>query len=397
MSTLRSRRVWPWASGRGYGTASMVPSYAVDATSLLFDGVEVAARVARQPTPHRSTSTQFWYKCPGDKTWTLVSRGKDSKYWQTFATPADADLDAAVPYEKLTINGASDGPLFAPIWEERLDDDDEHDDGTWEESRDALRATRIAAALAAVAAWNVEKEGPAPVFSIARGDGSGERRCARVTLFHRSGGNSEDTHEYEPMANAVAAAGGVFVALDDRWGGAKAVRADVVLMGRGARFSSKGATITALKLDSRIVHVNWRNSEHGAESHPGTPGSLFGRSAAPASGSIAQGRPKRGAAPAAATPAAPAESAAELAAAPCFVLDALKAGQPVLDDAAKRFREHYAFFERNRTDRNETRKRGHRPTAWEKFHEEHGDFYPPDYRGEGCAFNDLPPPRASYP
>ena len=36
----------------------MVPSYAVDATSLLIDGVEVAARVARQKTPHWST-TQF--------------------------------------------------------------------------------------------------------------------------------------------------------------------------------------------------------------------------------------------------------------------------------------------------------------------------------------------------
>ena len=161
----------------------MVPSYAVDAALLLFDGVEVAARVARQPTPYRSTSAQIYYKLPGDATWKRMDRGDDSKYWEHFATPTDAELDAAPWYKDLTINGAPDGPLFAPIWKERLDMDDENDDGTWYESRDASRATRLATAKAVVAAWNLEKEGPAPVFSVALGGGSDERRCGHSCVW----------------------------------------------------------------------------------------------------------------------------------------------------------------------------------------------------------------------
>ena len=162
--------------------------------------------------------------------------------------------------------------------------------------------------------------------------------------------------------------------------------------------------MTTLKLGARIVFVNWQNSEHGAESYPSTPGSLFGiHHAADAAGSLARNRPRRGAVPAAATPAAPAESVAELAAAPCFVLDALKAGQPVLDDAAKQFREHYACFERNRTDPEDTREirihdaeRGYVRTG--KTARQHfGEFYPTS--GYGWAhpgFLPKDPPRASY-
>ena len=377
----------------------MVPSYAVDATSLLFDGVEVAARVARQPTPHRSTSTQFWYKCPGDKTWKLVGRGDDSKYWQTFATPTDADLDAAVPYKKLTINGEPDGPLFAPIWKERLALDDEYAEKTWTQSRDALRAMRDATAKAVVAAWNAEKTGPPPVFSIALDDGSGDRRCACVAFSSGLAQNphkrTEDTYEYGAVADAVAAAGGVFVALDpsERW----SPSLDLVLVGRGTDCGACHRLMT-LKADARVVFVNWQNSEHGAESYPGTIGSLVGRRMAPAVGSLAQSRPKRGAAPAAATPAAPTESAAELAEAPCFVLDALKAGGAVLDDDAKRFREHYACFERNRTDPEDTRiiridgaRTG--KTARQYF----GEFYPTSGFGKwNPGFLPKDPPRTSY-
>ena len=385
----------------------MVPSYAVDATSLLFDGVEIAARVARQITPHRSTSAQFWYKCPRDKTWTLVDRGKDSNYWKTFAMPTDADLDAAMPYKELTINGEPDGPLFAPIWKERLDDDDENADDTWTESRDALRATRGATAKAVVAAWNLEKIGPPPSFSIALDGSSGERRCACVAMSSELSSNrskrTEDTYEYGPVADVVAAAGGVLVVLDDRHGPSP----DVILVGRGATLGTVGhdavSSSTALKLDARVVFVNWQNSEHDAESYPGTIGSLVGRRMAPAAGSLAQNRPRRGAAPAVATPAAPAESAEVLAEAPCFVLDALKAGGAVLDDAAKPFREHYACFERNRTDPEDTREirihdaeRGYVRTG--KTARQHfGEFYPTS--GYGWAhpgFLPKDPPRASY-
>ena len=44
-----------------------------------------------------------------------MDRGGDSKYWQNFQEPTDADLDAAVWYKDLTINGLRGGPLFAPI------------------------------------------------------------------------------------------------------------------------------------------------------------------------------------------------------------------------------------------------------------------------------------------
>ena len=57
----------------------------------------------------------------------------------------------------------------------------------------------------------------------------------------------------------------------------------------------------------------------------------------------------------------------------------------------------YACFERNRTGGpNEQRKRGHIPTPWERFHEEHGDFYPPDYNRPPGGFSQKGPPRASY-
>ena len=201
------------------------------------------------------------------------------------------------------------------------------------------------------------------------------------------------------MADEVAKAGGICVSVKDHGLG----EPDVVLVGRGVKLKQDGAHITTLKLDARIVHVNWQNGEHGAESHPGTRGSLVGRNVAPASDSRASGRARRGAAPAAATPAEPAESAEALAAAPCFVLDAVKAGQPVLDDAAKRFREHYACFERNRTDPADTRiirihdaERGNVRTG-KTARQYFGEFYPTGGYGKwNPGFLPKGPPGASY-
>ena len=327
-----------------------------------------------------------------------MDRGDGSNYWKTFAMPTDADLDAAVPYKELTINGAPDGPKFAPIWKERLALDDKYANDTWTESRDALRATRLATAKAVVAAWNLEKEGLAPVFSVLLDAESGERRCARVAMSSELAPNPHtrtgDTHEYGPMANAVAEAGGVLVALDDRCGS----RPDVLLVGRGTKCGAQGTVMTTLKADARVVCVNWQNSEYGAESHPGTIGSLVSRDMAPAAGSLAQNRPRRGAAPAAATPAAPVETAEALAGAPCFVLDALDAGEPVLDDDAKQFREHYACFERTRTDPADTRLIKVDGQKTDKTaHQYFGEFYPTGGLGRVPGFSPRDPPRASYP
>ena len=343
--------------------------------------------------------TQIWYKCPGDKTWTLMDRGDDSKYWEHFATPTDADLDAAPCYDDLTINGARGGLKFAPIWRRRLALDNKYADKTWTESRDAARARHVAAAHGRVAAWNLERNGPPPVFSIALDDGSSERRCARVAFFSELAANpnkrTEDTYEYEPMANAVAEAGGICVSVKDHGLGAP----DLVLVGCGVNLTMRGTHCTTLKIDARIVHVNWQLPEWGAESHPSTIGSLFGRRRAAASGSLAGRRARRGAAPTAATPAAPTESAAELAAAPCFVLDALKAGQPVLDDAAKRFRDHYACFERNRTDPADMRLiRVENVRTGKTAHQYFGEFYPTGGFGRQVpGFSPKDPPTASYP
>ena len=45
---------------------------------------------------------------------------------------------------------------------------------------------------------------------------------------------------------------------------------------------------------------------------------------------------------------------------------------------------------------NEQRKRSNRPTPWERFHEEHGEFYPPDYNQPPGGFSPKDPPTASY-
>ena len=97
------------------------------------------------------------------------------------------------------------------------------------------------------------------------------------------------------------------------------------------------------------------------------------------------------------------QSAAELAEAPCFVLDALDAGEPVLDDAAKPFREHYACYKRNPTDPANTdiirihdAERGHYRTG-KTARQYFGEFYPTSGFGKwNPGFLPKDPPRTSY-
>ena len=63
---------------------------------------------------------------------------------------------------------------------------------------------------------------------------------------------TEDTHEYGPMAKAVAEAGGVFVALLNE--GRAPPYPDVVLVGRGATLGAAGSD--AVSPDTaRILHM----------------------------------------------------------------------------------------------------------------------------------------------
>ena len=68
-------------------------------------------------------------------------------------------------------------------------------------------------------------------------------------------------------------------------------------------------------------------------------------------------------------------------------------------NAAKQFREHYACFERNRTDPEDTRiiRIGTRMTG-KNAHQYFGEFYPAEGYGRwNPGFLPKDPPRASYP
>ena len=145
---------------------------------------------------------------------------------------------------------------------------------------------------------------------------------------------------------------------------------------------------TPLKESGAIVYCNGRNGFWVAFAEKDDDDDDDDTEEAP---SVAR-RPRRGAV----APLKPVKSPEEIAALPCFVQDALTRGRPVLDDDAQSFRAHYSCFERNRTDPNKTRRRPSELTPWEKFHEEHGDFYPPDYNRPPGGFSPKDPPTGSY-
>ena len=127
-----------------------------------------------------------------------------------FEKPSRAELDAAFPYEHLTITGKIRDALWHPLWLLRLAADDDAKEDNKLVARDLTRAQREATALAVVDAWNKDPTQPIPVFSVREGDGS--RRCAFIAICDgQSGGwlRAEDRSTFEPFADAVAAEGGV--------------------------------------------------------------------------------------------------------------------------------------------------------------------------------------------
>ena len=330
-------------------------------------------------------------------------RSDDSRCMENFPKPSRAQLDAAFPYECLTVTGKIDDPLWDPCWRQLLAlDDDAHGD-TVMMARDLAHKRREATALAAVRAWNKDNTQPAPVLSVLEGN---SRRCALVAVVHirdgRSGGKKRawDCSVLEPLSDAVAAAGGLLVAMAETH---RDGDLDLVLVSPHIDVESLGntsAASTSLKERGRIVYCNGKNCVWAALAEEGDDDD--DDDADDEAPSIAN-RPRRGGAAAVpVAPPKPVKSPEEIAAAPCFMLDALTRGRPVLDDDAAPFRAHYSCFERTRTDPEDTRiirirKDGAQVSTGKTARQYFGEFYPTSGFGKwNPGFSPKDPPESSY-
>jgi hypothetical protein len=308
---------------------------------------------------------------------------------ENFPKPSRAQLDAAFPYERLTITGKIRDALWHPLWLRRLAADDDAKEDNKLVARDLTRARRKATALAVVDDWNKDPTQPVPVFSVVDG---GSRRCAFVAIDDgESGGwRADDRSTFEPLTDAVAAAGGLLVNLNSAH---RDVGLDLVLVSPHTELGKTGDSQVDLKLNGRVVFGNARNWFWAALAEQGDDDDDDDTEEAPS----AARRPRRGAAAAPVAPPKPVKSPQEIADLPCFVRDALEMGRPVLDDDAESFRAHYSCFERNRTDPNDKRKikfQGRR--TGKTAHQVHGEFYPPDYNQAPGGFSRKDPPMGSY-
>ena len=314
-----------------------------------------------------------------------------------FEKPSRAELDAAFPYKNLTVTGRVGDALWHPLYRLRLAADDDAKEDNKLVARDLTRARREVTALAVVDAWNKDRTRPVPVFSVREGDGS--RRCAFVAIEDGRAASrfrAEDCSTLEPLADAVAAAGGRLVVVQ------KQHRADVddldlLLVSPHVDVDSLGKTSTAstsLKVNGVIVYGNGRNSFWAAFAE--NDDNDDAKDEAP---SVA--RPRRARRSAAAAPVAPpkpVKSPEEIADLPCFVRDALERGRPVLDDDAESFRAHYSCLERTRTDPEDTRIIRIKNVSTGKTARQYfGEFYPTSGFGKwNPGFSPKDPPAGSY-
>ena len=316
-----------------------------------------------------------------------------------FAKPSRAQLDAAFPYERLTITGKIGDALWHPLWLGRLAADDDAKEENKSVARDLAHKRREATALAAVRAWNKDNTQPAPVLSVLEGV---SRRCALVAVVHirdgRSGGKQRawDCSSLEPLSDAVAAAGGLLVAMAETH---RDGDLDLVLVSPHIDVDSLGQTSaasTSLKVRGRIVYGNGKNSVWAALAEEGDDDE---DDDAEDDEPSAARRPRRGAARAPVAPPKPVKSPEEIAVVPCFVRDALERGRPALDDDAQSFRAHYACFQRNPTDPEDTRIIRIKGKSTGKNARQHfGEFYPTGGYGIwNPGFVPKDPPRASHP
>ena len=315
---------------------------------------------------------------------TPFPRSDDSGCMEYFAKPSRAQLDAAFPYERLTITGNIGDALWDPFWQLRLAADDDAKGELVTVARALAHKRRDATAWEAVDAWNQDRTQPVPVLSVLEEGGS--RRCAILVIADGTTRRADDYPALEPLADAVAAAGGRLVVLKADHRDADL---DLVLVSPHVDVKSLGTwASTSLKASGAIVYGNGRNSFWAALAEEDDDDE--DDDAEDEAPSVAS-RPRRGARVPVAPP-KPVKSPEEIAALPCFMLDALTRGRPVLDDDAEPFRAHYSCFERRRTDPNEQRKRSNVKIAWERY----GEFYPLNGRGGAPAFVEKDPPEVSY-
>ena len=179
-----------------------------------------------------------------------------------FEKPSAAQLNAAFPYQRLTITGKSGDALWHQLYRLRLAADDDAKEDNKLVARDLTRARREATALAVVAAFNEDPSQPIPVFSVVDGV---SRRCAFVAIDDgrpASRFRAEDSSLFEQLADAVALAGGRFGVLKaDHRNGVQDL--DVVLVSPHIDVEIMGTqswALTSLKVGCRIVYCNGRSS-----------------------------------------------------------------------------------------------------------------------------------------
>ena len=311
-----------------------------------------------------------------------------------FEKPSRAELDAAVPYERLTITGKIGDALWHPLWLGRLAADDAAKEDNKLVARDLTHKRRDATALAVVDVWNQDQTQPVPVLSVLEEGGS--RRCAIVAIADGTKRRADDSPTLEPLADAVAAAGGLLV-VRQKEHRANNVDLDLLLVSPHVDVDSLGKTSVAsnfLKVRGRIVYCNGKNSVWAALAEEDDDDEDDdSEDDAPS----AARRPRRGAVRAPVAPPKPVKSPEEIAAFQCFVRDALETGRPVLDDDAALFRAHYSCFERTRTDPADTRKIYIKRVSTGKTPRQHfGEFYPTGGHGRVPGFSPKDPPTGSF-
>ena len=179
---------------------------------------------------------------------------------ENFPKPSRAELDAAFPYKRLTITGNIGDALWDPFWQLRLAADNDAKGELVPVARALTHKRRDATAWEAVDAWNQDQTQPVPVLSVLEEEGS--RRCAIVAIADGTKRRADDSPTLEPLADAVAALGGLLVVLSKKH---RNVDLDLVLVSPHVDVESLGTRdgplrdSTPLKESGAIVYCNGRN------------------------------------------------------------------------------------------------------------------------------------------
>merc|ERR1719271_1524650 len=101
---------------------------------------EVDAKKMSQGLPG-GVGVRWWAKFPDDDddAWMEINRGDDCGYMEFFEKPSAAQLNAAFPYQRLTITGKSGDALWHQLYRLRLAADDDAKEDNKLVARDLTR------------------------------------------------------------------------------------------------------------------------------------------------------------------------------------------------------------------------------------------------------------------